>query len=76
MGELPRSDGVVYEVWLLTEDAGALQSLGLTTGRDRFVVPADVDLDRYSIVDVSREPLDGNAAHSGDSLARGPLRDT
>jgi hypothetical protein len=37
------------------------------------VVPADVDLRDYVLVDVSQEPLDGNPAHSGDSIVRGQL---
>ena len=32
-----------------------------------------VDLDEYSIVDISVEPIDGDPAHSGDSIVRGQL---
>ena len=66
-------DGV-REVWLLTEDVDGLISLGLLDGSEgEFVVPDSVDLERFSIVDVSQEPLDGDPTHSGDSIVRGPL---
>jgi hypothetical protein len=62
------------EVWLITEDASALVSLGELDGRKgTFVVPADVDLRDYVLVDVSQEPLDGDPTHSGDSIVRGQL---
>ncbi|KQQ04129.1 MULTISPECIES: anti-sigma factor [unclassified Rathayibacter] len=62
------------EVWLIAGDASGLVGLGVLDGTDgRFTVPADVDLSRYSLVDVSEEPLDGDPAHSGDSIVRGPL---
>lgn len=66
-------DGV-REVWLLTETVDGLISLGLLDGtQGEFVVPDSVDLERFSIVDVSQEPLDGDPTHSGDSIVRGPL---
>lgn len=66
-------DGV-REVWLLTEAVDGLISLGLLEGSEgEFVVPDSVDLERFSIVDVSQEPLDGDPTHSGDSIVRGPL---
>lgn len=62
------------EVWLITADASALVSLGELEGREgTFVVPADVDLSDYVLVDVSQEPLDGDPTHSGDSIVRGEL---
>ncbi|MER3395133.1 MAG: anti-sigma factor, partial [Microcella pacifica] len=65
-------DGV-REVWLLTEAVDGLISLGLLNGTEgEFVVPDSVDLERFSIVDVSQEPLDGDPTHSGDSIVRGP----
>ena len=67
-------DGVVREVWLLTEDVEGLISLGLLTGASgEFVVPSSVDLAEFSIVDISAEPLDGDPTHSGDSIVRGAL---
>ncbi len=63
------------EVWLMTEDATGLISLGLLDGdRGDFVIPQTVDLEQYRLVDVSAEPTDGNPAHSGDSIVRGQLR--
>ncbi|MFK4837254.1 anti-sigma factor domain-containing protein, partial [Microbacterium sp. ZW T2_14] len=62
------------EVWLITADASALVSLGELDGRKgTFVVPADVDLRDYVLVDISQEPLDGDPTHSGDSIVRGQL---
>jgi hypothetical protein len=69
------ADGSGREVWLLTEDASGLVSLGFLDGSSgRFAVPDGLDLSAYPVVDVSAETLDGDPAHSGDSLARGPLR--
>jgi anti-sigma-K factor RskA len=62
------------EVWLITADASALVSLGVLEGSEQtFPVPADVDLKDYVLVDVSQEPDDGDANHSGDSIVRGEL---
>lgn len=67
-------DSVVREVWLLTEDIDGLISLGYLTGpTGEFVIPPSVDLARYSVVDISAEPLDGDPTHSGDSIVRGAL---
>lgn len=62
------------EVWLIKADASALISLGELEGAEgTFVVPADVDLRDYVLVDVSQEPMDGDPTHSGDSIVRGEL---
>ena len=62
------------EVWLIRDDLGGLVSLGVLDGTTgTFDVPAGLDTSRYSLVDVSQEPLDGNPAHSTDSIVRGPL---
>ncbi|WP_438856289.1 anti-sigma factor [Agromyces sp. M3QZ16-3] len=67
--------GEVREVWLIRSDASGLVSLGLMDGDSvRLSVPAGIDLDEYSLVDVSAEPVDGDPAHSGDSIVRGELR--
>jgi hypothetical protein len=70
---LPDLDDAYYELWLLAPDGSRLQSLGATTGRGRFLVPAVIDPKQFPVVDISREPPDGNPAHSGDSLVRGVL---
>ncbi|WP_203230682.1 anti-sigma factor, partial [Agromyces humi] len=71
--EVPATD--VREVWLIRSDASGLVSLGLLEGASgRFVVPDGIDLDEFTLVDVSAEPVDGDPAHSGDSIVRGELR--
>ncbi|CAA9305503.1 MAG: hypothetical protein AVDCRST_MAG07-53 [uncultured Frankineae bacterium] len=71
---LPEADGF-YEVWLLDLGEGRMVALGALddTGHGRLTVPAGVRLDDYPEVDVSLEPDDGDPAHSGDSVLRGPL---
>ncbi|WP_400993502.1 anti-sigma factor domain-containing protein [Agromyces sp. GXQ0307] len=66
--------GEVREVWLIRADASGLVSLGLMDGDSaRLAVPAGIDLAEYPLVDVSAEPVDGDPAHSGDSIVRGEL---
>lgn len=74
-GDLPEIDGY-YEVWLLASDESGLVSLGPVTPRQRYEIPSAIDVDRYSIVDVSREPTDGDPTHSTDSVLRGELEPT
>ncbi len=69
---LPDIDGY-YELWLLKADASGLVSLGPVEGGQRYDIPPNVDTSVYSVVDISREPLDGDPAHSADSVLRGPL---
>ena len=67
-------DGSYREVWLLSTDGTQLISLGVIDGsRTVLPLPDGVDLDVFTIVDVSREDFDGNPGHSGDSIVRGPL---
>lgn len=62
------------EVWLLAADGSGLISLGVLDGRTgTFPVPADADLELFSIVDISQERSDGDPGHSGDSIVRGAL---
>ncbi len=69
-----RLDDAYYEVWLLEPSVEGLVPLGVTQpGRATFEIPAGLDLRRYPLVDVSVEPLDGDPAHSGDSVVRGEL---
>ena len=37
------------------------------------MLPAQVDVGEFPVVDVSIEPADGDPAHSGDSVVRGTL---
>jgi hypothetical protein len=66
--------GGLREVWLIDPETSGLVSLGLLSGTSgSFSIPADLDLSRYSVIDVSEEPDDGDPAHSGNSIVRGPL---
>lgn len=68
------ADDGYREVWLITEDASALVSLGVLEGATgTFPVPDGIDLHDYVLVDISLEPADGDPAHSGDSIVRGAL---
>lgn len=62
------------EVWLLAPDVSGMVSLGLLEGSEgRFVLPAGIDVGAFPVVDVSEEPFDGDATHSGNSIVRGTL---
>jgi anti-sigma factor RsiW len=70
----PQLDEAYYEVWLLEPDVSGLVPLGTTqAGTTVFEIPAGLDLGEFPVVDVSVEPLDGDPAHSGDSVVRGVL---
>ncbi|WP_433303678.1 anti-sigma factor [Actinoplanes sp. CA-030573] len=72
---LPLTTGF-HEVWLIDpDDLTKMVSLGNLTDRPEALlpVPPGVDMNRYRLVDVSDEPHDGDAAHSGHSLLRGTL---
>ncbi|WP_327005921.1 anti-sigma factor [Dactylosporangium sp. NBC_01737] len=69
-----------YEAWLL--DSTSLQGPGLrmqplgvmgVKADQELTVPGTLDLSRFNIVDISAEPHDGDATHSGRSLLRGVL---
>lgn len=73
LASVDTADGV-REVWLLTPEVDGLISLGLLEGDSgEFVIPRGIDLGEFPIVDVSLEPVDGDPAHSGDSIVRGTL---
>jgi len=66
----------LLEVWLINTDLTRMVSVGIlpnsaTTGS--FTVTPGLVEEGYLIVDISREPLDDQPAHSGDSLLRGTL---
>jgi anti-sigma-K factor RskA len=75
-GLQPSSDGEFYELWLLGEK-GELVSLGSfsvpESGVAELEVPVPVDPGQFRYLDVSREPADGDPAHSTDSVLRGPV---
>lgn len=71
---LPTTDGATLDVWLVDADVVGMVNLGiLDAGHGEYVLPDDLDLDAFPIVDVSIEPLDGDPTHSGDSVWRGSL---
>lgn len=70
--DLPAFDGY-YELWLLTTDGQRLVSLGPIDDAAQVDIPAGIDPGVYSVVDISREPPDGDPSHSTDSVLRGPL---
>ena len=74
-GLRPSSGQDFYELWLLGDD-GRLVSLGALrvpeSGSATAEVELPVDPARFSFIDVSREPADGNPAHSSISVLRGP----
>ena len=73
--------GADLEVWLIRPDAEGnvadLVSLGVVDPADPadLDVPAGYDPSAYFVVDISVEPRDGDAGHSGRSILRGPLKD-
>ncbi|MDH6180662.1 hypothetical protein M2152_000844 [Microbacteriaceae bacterium SG_E_30_P1] len=72
--DVPEERNGYTEVWLITSDATKLVSLGTVQGTSGvFPIPDGIDISEYDLVDVSAEPLDGDPAHSGDSIVRGQL---
>lgn len=73
--KLSKSEAQGYqEVWLIAPDLSRLVSLGvMNSDAGTFEVPAGLELADFPIVDVSDEPVDGNPAHSSDSIVRGTL---
>jgi hypothetical protein len=71
---LPQRDGF-YQVWLIDSDVQKMVAIGaLPAGAiGTFTVPPGVSIEDYPVVDISLEPLDGNPAHSKQSLMRGVL---
>jgi anti-sigma-K factor RskA len=71
---LPRVDaGGFYEVWMM-RDAAHLVALGSfrvgADGRARVELPVTASPRRFPVLDISREPADGDPAHSGHSVLR------
>ncbi|NYF57368.1 anti-sigma factor [Micromonospora purpureochromogenes] len=65
-----------YEVWLINPTSMEMFSIGVLrdpSGDALLPLPPNVDLQAYSVVDVSAEQYDNKPAHSGDSLLRGTL---
>jgi hypothetical protein len=71
---LPRvGGGGFYEVWML-RDPAHLVALGSFRvgpgGRARVDLPVTASARRFPVLDISREPADGDPAHSGHSVLR------
>jgi anti-sigma-K factor RskA len=71
---LPRvGGGGFYEVWML-RDPAHLVALGSfrvgPDGRARVDLPVTASARRFPVLDISREPGDGDPAHSGHSVLR------
>lgn len=72
--DLPETTGF-YEVWFMNADNGGAVSLGSLDPKHptTFAVPAGLRLSDYPYIDISVEPLDGDPAHSSESIARGRI---
>lgn len=73
----PSREGEFYELWLLndTDDLVSLGSFRVEAeGTTTVELPLPVSPDEYGFVDISVEPDDGDASHSGDSVLRGPIQ--
>jgi len=70
--DLPDANGATYTVWLYDSVIDAKQIGTVKDGKVDAKLPKDAD--KYEFVDVSTEPRDGNANHSGQSVLRVPLR--
>lgn len=72
-------DEAELELWMLaTDDRGSVVDIvpvAPIDGAGTFVVPVGLDVDSHRIVDISIEPRDGDASHSGRSILRGTLTD-
>lgn len=73
-GELPTVSDGYLEVWLLQPEATGMLTLGLLEqGDQEFLLPEGLSTSAFGVVDVSVEQFDGDPAHSGESLWRGPV---
>jgi anti-sigma-K factor RskA len=77
--ELPALSDDDLELWLIEPDADGkpvdVQPVAVIegSGPGSYRVPAGLDPGSHFVVDISIEPRDGDAAHSGQSILRGPL---
>ncbi|GAA1172801.1 hypothetical protein GCM10009584_12210 [Ornithinimicrobium humiphilum] len=74
LDDLPDAGDGYLEVWLLRPDVSGMVTLGVLDGTTaEFPLPAGLDLGDYPVVDISREHMDGDPGHGGDSLVRGEV---
>ncbi|GIF47964.1 anti-sigma-K factor rskA [Asanoa ferruginea] len=72
---LPLTTGF-HEVWLIDpDDPTRMTAIGNLSDKSSalLTLPPGIDMNRYRLVDISDEPHDGDAGHSGHSLLRGTL---
>jgi hypothetical protein len=74
----PLGEDEAYEVWLYNDSEDA-RSMGAQVtdpeGNYQGAAPLPGDLERYEYIDISREPLNNDQAHSGKSVLRGKIAD-
>jgi len=72
----PSGDREAYEVWLYNSPDDARSLGGQVTdaqGQYQAIGAFPRNYRRYRFIDISREPLDQDGAHSGESVLRGPM---
>ncbi len=72
----PSGEREAYEVWLYNAQGDAKTLGGQVTdqqGNYQAIGNLPADFERYGFIDISREPLDKQSTHSGDSVLRGPM---
>jgi hypothetical protein len=70
----PSGQREAYEVWLYNGQGDAKTLGGQVTdqqGNYQAVGNLPADFEQYRFIDISREPLDQQRGHSGDSVLRG-----
>lgn len=75
---LPDVAGEDLQLWLIEPDSSGqpvdVAPVALLDGGTTYAVPDGLDPDSHFVVDISIEPRDGDAAHSGHSILRGALQ--
>jgi hypothetical protein len=72
----PSGQREAYEVWLYNSQGDARTLGGQVTdqqGNYQAIGTLPSDFEQYRFIDISREPLDKQRAHSGDSVLRGRM---
>lgn len=69
----PAPEGESFELWLIDAGVKDPRPVGFVSGSGEIDVPDSIDTQTHPVVDISLEPNDGDAGHSGHSLMRGTL---
>jgi hypothetical protein len=76
VGLKPSTQKEAYQVWLYNSQSDS-KSLGFAAANQQGQLQGGATLpsnyNRYKFIDISREPVDRNGAHSGSSIMRGAL---